>query len=167
MNKRVKIAAIALATISLAGCFPEDDYPTITQSDVTIEGTLKDYYQRPVEGLQVIMYRKMSEKQTLVTTADSLICDTVYTDVSGIYKIQELNQSEVSLSYGIHISDTTNISTDPMEFQSKYRTIEHECSMLDARQYVKNNKYELVYTFSPIIYTSDWAGFDDDKSATK
>jgi hypothetical protein len=158
MNKQLKIAAIALASFSLAGCFPEDNYPTITQSDITIEGSLKDYYQKPIEGLQIVMYRKMEEKQTLLTTADSLICDTVYSDASGFYRVQELSQSEVSLTYGIHISDTSATA--------KYRTIEQECSMLDARQYVKNNKYELVYQFSPIIYTIDWPGFNDSESDT-
>lgn len=152
MNKITKTAAVALAAISLVACFPEDDYPTPTHSDVVIEGTLKDYYQKPVEGLQVIMYRKMEEKQTLMTTADSLICDTVYSDASGKYQVSELNQATISLTYGIHISDTTS--------QHTYRTIEQECYMPDGKQYIKNGKYEIVYGFSPIIYRNDWPGFD-------
>jgi hypothetical protein len=117
-----------------------------------IEGTLKDYYQKPIKNLQVIMYRKMEEKQTLMTTVDSLICDTVYSDAYGKYRVCELDKTEISLTYGIHISDTTS--------QPQYRTIEEECYMPNAQQYIKNGKYEIVYGFSPIVYTVDWPGFD-------
>lgn len=153
MNKMTKIAAAAFAAVALVGCFPEGE-PTPTLSDVVIEGTLKDYYQKPIEGLQVIMYRKMEEKQTLMTTPDSLICDTTYSDAYGKYQARENNKEVIAINYGIHISDTTQ--------QEKYRTIEEECYLPgNAKQYIKNGKYEIVYTFSPIIFPNDWPGFDE------
>lgn len=158
MTRKLKIAAATIvAATSLVGCFPEDDYTTPTRSDVIIEGKLADYYKKPVEGLRVIMYRKMDKDQNLLSTVDSLICDTAYTDATGLYSVCEENRSDISLTYGIHISDTTT-----NEDKVPYRTIEQELFYTNAIRYEYQGRYQFVFKFSPIIYPSDWPGFQEE-----
>lgn len=135
------MASVLFGATTLSSCF-KDDYNYDSYYNVYATGMITDSISgSAISNIQVIMYRKLSEEQTLATTPDSLLCDTVLSNAYGEYLIGDVKRKSVSLTYGLHFFDT----------DKRYVTREIEFGIHNISYYFSGGNYTWKYQYSPAL----------------